>query len=253
MLFSLNIHMLVYLNCKSPFPLLPSLNLSEGPFSQCGGLIQALLRTICMSIMSSLVSQIRAIGPLLVFSWVRKASPARCDKTWPSAFFLSEQMLTSLPRVLVLGDWSTVPFLGHFNDVGKSGSCLLFLNSSPICYADGFCLLLSWPSRMLALEVCVCSPHIPECWLSIGATLSLLFPSHQTCLGLSLIQLKWSPEDDIAFYHLNSNLALAVVGQIELLTSFCCTENGLCGFLQVSPTKYYKEYVIFLPVTWILA
>lgn len=41
MLFSLNIHMLVYLNCKSPFPLLPSLNLSEGPFSQCGGLIQA--------------------------------------------------------------------------------------------------------------------------------------------------------------------------------------------------------------------
>lgn len=75
--FSLNIHMLVYLNCKSPFPLLPSLNLSEGPFSQCGGLTQALLRTVCMSIMSSLVSQIRATGPLLVFSWVRKASPAR--------------------------------------------------------------------------------------------------------------------------------------------------------------------------------
>lgn len=96
--------------------------------------------------------------------------------------------------------------------------------------------------------------HISLSVDSIGATLSLLFPplpdpSHQTCLGLSLIQLKWSPEDDIAFYHLNSDLALAVVGQIKLLTSFCCTENDLCGFLQVSPTKYYKEYVIFLPVT----
>lgn len=252
MLFSLNIHMLVYLNCKSPFPFFPLWIWARVLSLSVVVLFRLLLRTICMSIMSSLVSQIRAIGPLLVFSWGREASPARWDKAWPSAFFLSEQMLTSLPRVLVLGDWTTVPFLGHFNDVGKSGSCLLFLNSSPICYADGFCLL-SWPSRMLALEVCVCSPHIPECWLSIGATLSLLFPSHQTCLGLSLIQLKWSPEDDIAFYHLNSNLALAVVGQIELLTSFCCTENGLCGFLQVSPTKYYKEYVIFLPVTWILA
>lgn len=41
MLFSLNSHMLVYLNCKSPFPLLPSLSLNEGPFSQCGGLILA--------------------------------------------------------------------------------------------------------------------------------------------------------------------------------------------------------------------
>lgn len=49
----------------------------------------------------------------------------------------------SVTCVLVLGDWSTVSLLGHFNDVGKSGSCLIFLNSSPICYADGFYLLFS--------------------------------------------------------------------------------------------------------------
>lgn len=82
----------------------------------------------------------------------------------------------SVTCVLVLGDWSTVPFPGHFNDVGKSGSCLLFLSSSPICYADGFCLLLSWRSHILALEVCL-HAHISLSVDSIGATLSLLFPS----------------------------------------------------------------------------
>lgn len=108
--------------------------------------------------MSSLVSQFRATVPLLVFSagWgmTKCLPPIRTDADF------------SVMCVLVLGDWSTVPFLGHFDGEGKSGSCLLFLNSFPVCYADGFRPLLSWPSRILALEVCVCS-HIPECWLSI--------------------------------------------------------------------------------------